>query len=63
MLYDEKKYTHKKSQVGKSIGSQSKLTNYEYGRKKAKSIALSKKMGKKDKALLTEARRLTQHND
>ncbi len=42
-LFNEKKYEHKEKQVGKFVGAQTKLNNYEYGRKKAKAIALSNK--------------------
>lgn len=45
-LYDTKKYEHKKEQVGKFVGAQTKLNNYEYGRKKAQNIAKSKALNK-----------------
>jgi hypothetical protein len=38
------KHTKLASKVGKYIGAQSKLNDYEYGRKKAKQIALSRRM-------------------
>ena len=41
-LYNQKKLEHKQAQVGKTIGSQTKLNNYEYGRGKAKKIAVGK---------------------
>lgn len=40
----ERKYEHRKTAVGKYVGAASKLTNLEYGHKKAKQIALSRKM-------------------
>lgn len=41
-LYNKKKLEHKMKEVGKQIGAQTKLNNYEYGRNKAKALALSK---------------------
>lgn len=45
-LYNTKKLEHKAKQVGKFIGAQSNLNNYEHGREKAKKIAISKALHK-----------------
>lgn len=47
-LYDKKKIGHLQKQRGKVKGAGIKLNNYEYGRNKAKKIALAKKMNKGD---------------
>lgn len=45
-LFNKKKLEHKTSEVGKYVGAQTKLNNYEYGRHKAKSIAKALKSKK-----------------
>lgn len=45
-LYNTKKLKHKQSQVGKYIGAQTKLDNYEYGREKARKVAIGKALSK-----------------
>ena len=48
-LYKENKLKKLKAMVGTKIGAQTKLNNYEYGRGKAKKIAMSKKSQGVDK--------------
>lgn len=43
-LLNKKKYEKLKRQIGLKIGAQTKLTNYEYGRNKAKKVAESEKV-------------------
>lgn len=45
-LYNSKKLEQKQKQVGKYVGTQSKLNNYEYGREKAKKVAINKALNK-----------------
>lgn len=45
-LYNTKKLEHKTKQVGKYVGAQTKLNNYEYGRGKARKIAISRALSK-----------------
>lgn len=47
MLYDKKKHEHLKKAEGKYVGAKSKLTNYEYGREKAKKVAMNKALQSK----------------
>ena len=72
-LFNTKKYEHKKAVVGKEVGAQTKLTNYEYGRQKAKKIAsgkeglkkrIAKKMrNEKVREVVKEAKRMTYERD
>ena len=52
-LFNPKKLQQKQAKVGtgdaRLIGSQTKLTNYEYGRQKAKKIAMSRALTNKKK--------------
>lgn len=41
-LYNKKKLEHKKAAAGKIPGSTTKLMNYEYGRNKARKVAINK---------------------
>lgn len=45
-LYNHKKIEHLKAAKGKYVGAATKLTNYEYGRNKAKKVAMSKALNK-----------------
>lgn len=45
-LYNPKKLEHLEKAKGKYVGAQSKVDNYEYGRNKAKKIAISKSKAK-----------------
>lgn len=45
-LFNKRKLEHKTKEVGKYIGAQTKLNNYEHGRNKAKSIAKALKSKK-----------------
>jgi hypothetical protein len=62
-LFNKAKLAKKMGAVGKFVGAQTKLTNYEYGRKHAKAIskgpAVKRELNKKNREIVNEAKRLT----
>lgn len=60
-LFNKKKLAKKMGAVGKYVGAQTKLNNYEYGRKHAKALSAGTKAKKAE--LVNEAKRLTYERD